>query len=305
MTNTNRAVVLGGGGARGALQVGALRALLEAGFQPDLMVGTSVGAVNAAFLAMHGYSPETLLHLEQSWRRAAQADLLPANYLWLTIRMFFNRPGTDVGQHVRAFFVKEGIEPDLQFGQLKGPRLIMVATDLEKGGVKLYGTHPEHLVLDGMLASTAVPPWIRPLTKDSHLLMDGGLVSNLPIEPALAEGATEIVALDLADPRPIGPQAGGWGPLLFQLHNTMQQRQTYLEKQLADARGVPVHCIELRPESPMGVWEFPRSLPLIDRGYDLTMRYLAGHPNVGRSLSRPPRPWWRRLWLVLFGGIAI
>ena len=54
------AFVLGGGGGRGALQVGALRALLEAGLQPDLLVGTSAGAVNATYLAMRGFNLETL-----------------------------------------------------------------------------------------------------------------------------------------------------------------------------------------------------------------------------------------------------
>jgi len=53
---TSLAFVLGGGGARGALQAGALRALWEAGLRPDLWVGTSAGAVNAAFLAVKGFT---------------------------------------------------------------------------------------------------------------------------------------------------------------------------------------------------------------------------------------------------------
>jgi NTE family protein len=52
--NNRLAFVLGGGGARGALQVGALRALLEAGYRPDLLIGTSIGAINAAGLALWG-----------------------------------------------------------------------------------------------------------------------------------------------------------------------------------------------------------------------------------------------------------
>lgn len=61
------AFVLAGGGARGTLQVGAQRALLEAGIQPDLVVSTSVGAINAVFLGLHGFTPEALDLLETAW----------------------------------------------------------------------------------------------------------------------------------------------------------------------------------------------------------------------------------------------
>lgn len=61
-----RAFVLGGGGSRGALQVGALRALLEAGIEPDLWVGTSVGAINATHMAVRGTSPQSLVDLESA-----------------------------------------------------------------------------------------------------------------------------------------------------------------------------------------------------------------------------------------------
>ena len=68
------AFVLGGGGSRGALQVGALFALLERGLQPDLLVGTSIGAVNAAFLALNGFSKESLELLCGTWHKAAALD---------------------------------------------------------------------------------------------------------------------------------------------------------------------------------------------------------------------------------------
>lgn len=70
------AFVLGGGGARGAL-----RALLEADVLPDLLVGTSAGALNAVHLAVHGFTPQGLASLEDAWRDAAAADLMPCHYL--------------------------------------------------------------------------------------------------------------------------------------------------------------------------------------------------------------------------------
>ena len=300
MSRTKRrtqAFVLGGGGARGALQVGALRALLEAGLRPDLLVGTSVGAVNATYLAVRGFTPESLAGLREAWHDAAAADLLPSHYLWLTVRTLFNRTGTEMEHHVRDFFVDHGLDPDLRFGQLEGPRLILVATDLKAGCVALYGSDPDQRVLEGLLASTTLPPWMRPLALDDRLLMDGGVVSNLPIEPATAQGATDIVALDLADPRTVGQvTTHRFGLFLAQLVNTMEQRQTELEKQVAAARGAVVHHVRLRAEPPLAVWEFPRAGALFEPGYALMQRYLAEHPELSGPTAPVQGRWWRRLW---------
>jgi NTE family protein len=214
------------------------------------------------------------------WRDAATRDLLPDNYLWLTMRALFNRPGLETPERIRGFFVRHGLDPDLRFGDLTGPRLILVATDLWAGGTALYGTDPQQRVLNALLASTAIPPWVRPRDEGDQLLMDGGAVSNLPIEPAMSQGATEIVALDLADPRPVGPVAGGFGPFLFQLIHTVEQRQIYLEKQLAAERGVPIYHVSLNAAIPLAVWDFPRAVPLIERGYVLMREYLDLYPEL-------------------------
>jgi predicted acylesterase/phospholipase RssA len=85
--NKQVAFVLSGGGARGALQVGALHALFEHGFQPDLLVGTSIGAVNAAFLALHGFSKTP--RLPAAWQ--SPSSDLHANYVLFTVRAMFGR----------------------------------------------------------------------------------------------------------------------------------------------------------------------------------------------------------------------
>jgi len=284
------AFVLSGGGARGALQVGALHALLEADIHPDLLVGTSIGAVNAAFLAIHGLTRQSLTELEAAWHDAAEADLLPANYLWLTVRILFNRINARPDHRLRDFFVAHGVSPDLRFGQIEGLRLILVATDLNAGCVVLYGTDPNQLVLEGVLASTALPPWVHPLEKDGRLLMDGGVVSDLPIEPAMTQGATEIVALDLTEPRPLDPEVHGFGPFLNRLMNTVGQRQINLELALARASGVPVHRIALRAKRPVPVWDFSHTDELIAQGYEIARREIA---------QWQPRRWarWRK-WLA-------
>ena len=87
----NLAFVLGGGGSRGAMQAGALRALIEGGYTPDLVCGTSIGAINGAFLAVHGFNPEGLQKLEQVWERTVDQDLLPTNLWWQVMRVFLGR----------------------------------------------------------------------------------------------------------------------------------------------------------------------------------------------------------------------
>ncbi len=283
------AFVLSGGGARGALQVGALRALLEAGIQPDLLVGTSIGAANAAYLAVHGFTQAGLESLMATWHEAAAANLVSANALWLTARFLFNRAGRRPEQRLRNFFIAHGISPDLRFGDL-GLRLVLVAADLNAGRSILYGADPQQSVLEGLLASTALPPWIYPLEKDGQLLIDGGVVSNLPIEPALTQGAREIIALDLADPRETPIEGHGFGPFLGKLMNTIEQRQRGVELALARAHGVPVHHVALHGNAPVAIWDFQDVAARSARGYEITRQAIA--------LWQRERPRGWRDWLL-------
>lgn len=283
------AFVLGGGAARGALQVGALRALLEAGIQPDLLVGTSAGALNATYLALRGVSLSSIEAMADAWREAAAADLLPSSYLWLTVRALLDRTGGPARERIREFLIRQGLTPDLRFGDIPGARLIVVAADLNTGRPVLYGQDPQQSVLEGVLASTALPPWVYPIEKDGRLLMDGGAISNLPVEPALSLGATEIIALDLADPRDVPVAERGLGPLLIKLMSMAEGRQTELELALAEARGVPVRRIALRGEPPVALWDFHRTDEMIARGYEIARQEIAPR--------QPERPAGWRGWL--------
>ena len=277
------AFVLGGGGARGALQVGALRARLEAGYQPDLLVGTSVGAINSSFLALHGVTLRSIDELVKTWHEASQADLLPANYLWLTVRALFRRSDTYTSNRLRDFAVAHGVHPNLRFGDLQGVRLIIVTADLNGGCVALYGLDPNQSILEGLMASTALPPWVAPLDIGDRLLMDGGVVSNLPIEPAMTAGATEIIAMNLSDPGSYPQETPGFGPFLARLLGTMEHRQLELELALAQARRIPLHYLHLRAPESVPLWDFSQTDALIQRGYDLARaeipRWQASRPS--------------------------
>jgi len=279
------ALVLSGGGARGALQVGALRALVEAGVQPNLLVGTSAGAINATMIAVYGMNPASVERLSRAWREAAASELLTSNYVWVTLSALFNRSSGGAYHRMRDFFVAHGLAPELRFGDIQGVRLFVIAADLNCGCPVVYGTDPQQSVLDAVLASAALPPWVPPIEKDEQLLADGGLVSNLPVEAALAQGATEIIAFDLSDPREIPSNARGWLPFIAKLRNMAEQRQMNLELALAQARGVPVRHVVLCSESPIEVWDFGHADALIERGYHIT------HDEIARWQAERPSRW--------------
>jgi NTE family protein len=283
------AFVLSGGGARGALQAGALRALVEADIRPDLLVGTSAGAINATFVALRGMNLTSIEMLVRAWRDAATSEILTANYVWVTLSSLFNRRGKGAYHRMRDFFIAHGLAPTLRFGNIQGVRLFVVAADLNCGCPVVYGTDPQQSVLEAVLASAALPPWVPPIEKDGQLLIDGGAVSSLPIEAALAQGAMDIIALDLTDSREIPPDARGWLPLIAKIRNMAEQRQMELELALAEARGVPVRRIVLRAKAPVEVWDFRRADELVERGYEITRQEMAQWPR------ERPMKWTERL----------
>ena len=286
------AFVLGAGGSRGALQVGALRALAEAGYHPDILVGASVGAVNATYLAVNGTDLATITRLEEAWLDLRAMELAPSNYLWVSLRVLLNRPTRAISHRLEKFFIEHGLSREVCFRDITGVRLGILATDLNSGSPVLYGQDLEQSVLDGMLASIALPPWISPLEKEGLLLVDGGVISCLPIESALAMGATEIIAMDLIDGREELVELTSPRRLVSKLVNTVEKRQTELEMALAQAHGVPVHRLNLVAQELVALWNFQRTPELIETGYVTTQTAIA---TWSRQRTQGPRSWLNRL----------
>ncbi len=268
------AFVLGGGGARGAFQVGALRALYEAGRRPDLLVGSSIGAVNAAAIALWGFDETGLYGLELAYQKVAAADILDMNLPRLALQAITGRLNFASEQRTADFLIATGITPELTFSKLTAPRLGLVGADLEQGNTVIYGLDPDDSILEGILASMAIPPWFAPVEEHGHFIMDGGALSNVPIEPALSMGATEIIALDIEDPHSF---PGGRNPLtnfVGRLWYAVGRRALFLETALAEERGVPVHRLELRSEAATAVWDLSDFPGLIRSGYRQTTQWI-------------------------------
>jgi NTE family protein len=274
------AFVLGGGGARGALQVGALRALFEAGYKPDLLVGTSIGAANAAGLAMWGVNLEGVTALEDAYQSIAEDHLMdpPGRLVWHTIS---GRPYY-TSKRAKEFLIAAGITPDLRFDQIQNVRLGLVGAEMGLGQPLIYGIDPGQSVLEGVLASCSVPPWFEPIENDGQLIVDGGALSNLPIEPALIMGATEIIALDLS----VSPTTSNPIHSLNRLEKSFpafMKRVIYLETALAASKGVPVHFMRLQVFPPIQMWDFSTYRDLIKTGYETATRRISDWNQIRRS----------------------
>jgi len=269
------AIVLGGGGSRGALQIGALRALLEANIVPDLLVGTSIGAANATGLALWGVNLDGLSALERIWDQVADGDMLDPRIPKLIFRMMIGQPNDQTRKKVENYFVSLGISGEIKFHMTPYARLALISADMESGQTVIYGQNEGDSVLEGLLASISVPPWFMPFQKDGRMIIDGGLVSPLPIEPALQMGATEIFALDLNDPTLI-PKENLTLPQYFQkVHFAAGRRHVQLETQIAKMNGVSVRCIDFQGLAKTTMWDFSDYRRLRQAGYEKAKMMIA------------------------------
>lgn len=282
------AFVLGGGGARGALQVGALRALFEAGYTPDLLVGTSIGAINATGLALWGIDLHGIEGLEQAYQEVVEENLMDSRLERVAFNALSGRPNHHATRRFVEFLISKGITPDFRFDQLANIRLALIGADLNSGQRVIYGQDPGQSIMEGLLASTALHPWFAPVEKDSQFIVDGGAVSNLPIEPALAMGATEIIALDLSIPASLSGNAHAPNQYVEKLLSAVGQREIWLEFALAEASGVPVKCMHLRSSPPVKVWDFSTHRNLAEIGYEIASQEIASWANHSQSeYARP------------------
>jgi len=274
------AFVLGGGGARGALQVGALRALFEAGYQPDLLVGTSIGAANAVGLALWGANLDGVAALEKAYQSTAEGHLLdsPGQLVWHAIS---GRPDYTT-KRAKQFLVGAGITSDMHFEHIQNVRLGLVSAEMGTAQPLIYGLDPGQSVLEGVLASCAVPPWFAPIENDEQLILDGGALSNLPIEPALMMGATEIIALDVSP----SPSTSSSINRINQMEKSiyaLMKREISLEIALAEAKGVPVHYMRLQSFPPIQMWDFSTYQNLIGIGYETAKNHISEWNQARRS----------------------
>jgi NTE family protein len=183
------AFVLSGGASLGALQVGMLRALYERGIVPDFMVGTSVGALNATFVASRPQTVETIDELAAVWRGLRREHVFPVRWREL-VRGLVGR-----GDHVLSDSgVREIVGRHLTIARLEDAivPVHLVAFELVKGEEVRLSRGP---ALEALLAAAAIPGLLPPVVRGDRHLVDGGVVNNTPISHAVDLGAERVYVL--------------------------------------------------------------------------------------------------------------
>jgi NTE family protein len=185
------AFVLGGGGIRGAVEIGMVKALLEAGIRPDVITGTSIGAINGALVA----SDPTLSVVDtllRAWTSkdatAVYGDSLVSQLSRLVkTRTHLNSPAP------LQRILERALGTSTRFEDLAVP-LRIVAASIERAAEHVFDAGP---LIPAILASASVPG-LLPATRigDEHFI-DGGVVNSIPIDLALAGGARTIFVLQV------------------------------------------------------------------------------------------------------------
>lgn len=184
------AVVLSGGGSLGAIQVGALRALLESGVRPDVLVGCSVGALNASFLAVDP-APERLDALQELWLSLDRADVFPASRRSIAGHVMRRDTHLYEPDGVRALV--DRFMPLDDLGMTTVP-VHVVTTDLFSGQPVWWTSGDPRQIL---VASASLPGLLPPVAIGGSLHVDGGVTCPVPVQRAIELGAHRVWVIDV------------------------------------------------------------------------------------------------------------
>ena len=192
-------LVLQGGGALGAYQVGVYQALHEAGIEPDWVIGTSIGALNAAVIAGNPRA-ERLTRLRQLWDRFQRADGLgfaeystvlygipgffaPRMPVWGGLQA---RVGLDAASYYSTAPLRDTLAQLVDLDLLgREIRLTVGAVNVKRGTMRYFDSRDGRLGFDEIMASGALPPGFPAVRVNGEAYWDGGLYSNTPLEAVL------------------------------------------------------------------------------------------------------------------------
>ena len=270
------AFVLGGGGLLGAVEVGMLRALLEAGVRPDLIVGTSVGALNGALVATDP-EPRVVDRLVRLWESAAASG-----------EVYGDGPVRQVTRAVRTGTHLHSAKPlrdrlaqelgDLTFADLTVP-FQCCAASIERAAEHWFTTGR---VADAVMASAAVPGLLRPARVDDEHYLDGGIVNSIPVGRAVECGAGTVFVLQVGRiDRPLTVPRRPWevARVSFEIarrhrfHREMSELPAHVSAHVLPTGGGDVR----RDDSLLSYRDFAAVMRRIDRAYDASSAYLAEH----------------------------
>ena len=269
------AFAISGGGARGAAQVGMLRALLERNITPDLVVGVSIGAWNGAWLA-HRPELDWVKRLEDVWRNVTRRTL---DIVWWRAarNMVRRKPSLYEGDGLSRFVARH-----LQvhnFEDLAVP-LHTVAIDLTMGTKAVFSHGP---LAPAVLASSAIPGIFPPVVIDGRQHVDGGLVDPTGLDTAIELGARRVYVLDSGYAGRLPAPLGSMNAIVDHTFQIAAQHRT---RWTIQQMGRSVEIIHMRPDAGFlrHSMDFGATDFYLNEGYRYAAHVLDSRGKRGRSM---------------------
>lgn len=268
------AFVLGGGGLLGAVEVGMLRALFEAGVKPDLILGTSVGALNGALVAAHP-GDDVIDRLVGLWESAVTNREVYGDG---AVRQVTRAVRTGTHLH-SARPLRERLHQELgdrTFADL-AIELQVCAASIERAAEHWFTSGR---VVDAVVASAAVPGLLRPAIVDGEHFLDGGIVNSIPVGRAVESGADRIFVLQVGRvDRPLRPPRKPWE--VARVSFEIARRHRFHREMAALPAHVTAHVLPAGGGSPkddslLSYRDFKAVVRRIDRAYSASVDYLTG-----------------------------
>ena len=272
---TRTAFVLGGGGVLGAVEVGMLRALAEADITPDVILGTSVGALNGALVAADP-GPGVIDRLIALWESAAAGKEVYGDGAVRQVTRVV-RTGTHLhsAKPLRARLEQE--LGDLTFKELAIP-FQCCAASIERAAEHWF---TEGRVVDAVVASAAVPGLLRPARVGDEHFLDGGIVNSIPVGRAVEVGADRIFVLQVGRiDRPLRPPRKPWE--VARVSFEIARRHRFNREMAALPENVAAHVLPTgggssRDDSLLAYRDFKAVIRRIDAAYEASAAYLEEH----------------------------
>jgi NTE family protein len=274
------AFVLSGGASLGAIEAGMIRALYEHRIRPELVVGTSAGALNGAFVASRPATMETADELGKLWRDTGTWEVFPPNPLTAILGLLGERDSlisnSGVKSILRSHMKLKRMEDALV------PFHVIAADVLDGAKVRISAGD----ALSAVLASSAIPGVFPSIEREGRRLVDGGVTENTPIADAVELGADTVYVLPTGAPCELPKPPRGAIPMLVHALTLL------INQRLADDiahYSKQVRLVVFPPPCPQPVqaWDFGHAQELIDAGYRSAAEVL--------DSEQPEHPRWHEL----------
>ncbi len=280
------AFVLSGGGNQAVAQVGMLRALIERDIVPDVVVGTSAGALNGCAVA---YSPTIagVARLANTWAELTAADVFPGGKItraWNVVRR-----GTYLFENQGLQALIDRSTAARSFADLAVP-LRVVATDLDTGEEVVLASGP---LKPALLATAALPGVFPVVSHDGRHLVDGGVVNTVPLWHAMSGPVDRVYVMNVTgsvhdrDPR---------SPLDVVMASFAHSRNQRFELEMRYMRPDVDVVVLPRPRDTRDLFDFSGAEVIMDEAYELACAHLDAadaapeEPDRARWLRRFRRP---------------